>query len=167
MIFLTDMIPTKLKKHINLARVYLKTLGFFHGVRRIFFEFFYRRLTDSTEADYAYKKSSYKFLAKYYQKHSISFDFAHPDNEIKQNELIYWTCWLQGMENAPPMVRSCYNSAQRHSDGHRIIVITYENLDTYVTLPDFIMEKHKKGYITATHLSDILRLYLLYTYGDI
>jgi mannosyltransferase OCH1-like enzyme len=34
-------------------------------------------------------------------------------------------------------------------------------------LPEYIIKKHKAGYITATHFSDILRVYLLYVYGGV
>jgi mannosyltransferase OCH1-like enzyme len=118
-------------------------------------------------SDYAYEKSSYHYIAQFYRKHNARFEFRRPANEIEQNQLIYWTCWMQGMANAPSMVKACYNSARKHAAGHRIIVITYENLNKYVVLPEYIIKKYEAGYITATHFSDILRVYLLYIYGGV
>ena len=33
--------------------------------------------------------------------------------EHKRNKII-WFCWLQGIENAPEVVKACYRSLQRH-----------------------------------------------------
>jgi hypothetical protein len=74
---------------------------------------------------------------------------------------------LAAREYAPDMVKACYNSARRNTAGHRIIVITYESLNKYVALPEYIIERHKAGQITATHFSDILRVYLVYVYGGV
>ena len=47
----------------------------------------------------------------------------------------------------------------------KIIVLTEANMWDYVSMPDFIKEKYKKGIISRTHFSDLLRLELLITYG--
>ena len=39
------------------------------------------------------------------------------------------------------------------------------NLHEYITLPDYINEKHKKGIIDNTHYSDLVRLQLLIEHG--
>ena len=86
-------------------------------------------------------------------------------DEVKSN--IIWTCWLQGEENAPPIVKACINSIRRHNPSKTVIVITAENLQTYADIPDYIIQKWRKGIITNTHFSDILRVCLLYQYGGI
>jgi mannosyltransferase OCH1-like enzyme len=161
------VIFAKINHHLIIARARIKTFGLFHGIRSIYYHFFYKRLTDAVMGDYAYEKSSYRYIAQFYRKHNAKFKFQRPANEIEKNQLIYWTCWLQGMENAPDMVKACYNSARRNAAGHRIIVITYENLNKYIVLPEYIIKKYEAGYITATHFSDILRVYLLYIYGGV
>jgi hypothetical protein len=161
------MLLYRIKHHLAIAKTWLKTFGLFHGIRSIYYHFFYKRLTDAVMSDYAYEKSSYRYITRFYKKHNAAFEFTHPVNEIRQDQFIYWTCWLQGMEYAPDLVKACYNSARKNAAGHRIIVITYENLNKYVELPEYIIEKHKAGQITATHFSDILRVYLLYVYGGV
>ncbi len=76
-----------------------------------------------------------------------------------------WWCWLQGEEKAPELCKACLNSLRKNLPEHEIIVITDENYSDYVELPDYIIEKYKKGIITRTHFSDILRLQLLVTHG--
>jgi mannosyltransferase OCH1-like enzyme len=161
------MLLSKISHHLTIAKTRIKNFGLFHGIRSLYYHFFYKRLTDAIMSDYAYEKSSYHYITQFYKKHNAKFEFRRPANEIDQNQFIYWTCWLQGMENAPGMVKACYNSARKNAAGHRIIVITYENLNKYVILPEDIIKKHKAGYITATHFSDILRVYLLYIYGGV
>lgn len=76
-----------------------------------------------------------------------------------------WFCWYQGLDNAPLVVRKCYQSLKDNLIDREIIVITEENYLDYVDFPDFIIEKYKKGIISKTHFSDLLRLQLLIRYG--
>lgn len=76
-----------------------------------------------------------------------------------------WVMWYQGVENAPDIVRCCVESIKKHSAGHQVIVLSEKNLNDYIELPDFIIDKFSKGYISRTHLSDMIRLNLLYLYG--
>jgi hypothetical protein len=80
----------------------------------------------------------------------------------KKSPVIWW-CWLQGLENAPELVRACYESCRQL--GLEIKVITEENYTQYVTLPDFVLRKRAAGVISNAHFSDILRLELLTEYG--
>lgn len=72
-----------------------------------------------------------------------------------------WVLWRQGIENAPDLVKICVNSLKRHNCWYEIIFLDKNNYKEYITLPDFILEKVLKKYITITHLSDIIRMALL------
>ena len=76
-----------------------------------------------------------------------------------------WVCWMQGMEQAPALVQRCYRSLQDNLKCKEIVLLTESNLNQYVHIPDFIIEKLHKGIITRTHFSDILRLELLIQQG--
>ena len=84
----------------------------------------------------------------------------------KENKTI-WFCWLQGENNAPPIIAKCLQSIRRYCPDYRVVVLTNENIKQYADLPDFIYEKNKKGIISNTHFSDILRLVLLTQNGGI
>lgn len=84
--------------------------------------------------------------------------------EHKRNKTI-WFCWLQGLENAPAVVKVCYRSLQRNLEGHEIIVINEKNWHEYITLPDYIIRRREKKQIPSAHFSDLLRLELLIKYG--
>lgn len=76
-----------------------------------------------------------------------------------------WFCWLQGIDNAPDIVRACYNSLNQHLSDWEIKVIDNKNWKEYVDMPDYIVKKWEKGRIPAALFSDLLRLELLIKYG--
>lgn len=77
-----------------------------------------------------------------------------------------WQCWLQGVEQAPPLVRNCLDSVQRYKLPHQeVVVVTERNFSDYVQLPPAILAKRAAGKIGAAHFSDILRVFLLEQYG--
>lgn len=78
-----------------------------------------------------------------------------------------WICWWQGLENAPEIVKKCVASIQKYAGNHKIIIITDENYRDFISFPTWIEEKYKKGIITKTHLSDLLRISLLARYGGV
>ncbi len=102
------------------------------------------------------RKKYRKFIADYVKNHTV--------NKGENSDKV-WVCWLQGMENAPLLVQSCYKSLQENLKNKEIILITEDNYRNYVTFPDFIQKKIDSGIITRTHFSDLLRLELLIKYG--
>ena len=78
-----------------------------------------------------------------------------------------WSVWWQGEENAPEMVKMCFASVNRHRGEHPFIIITKDNYQKYISLPDHIMQKMNSGVLRLTHFSDIIRLYLLTHYGGL
>lgn len=79
---------------------------------------------------------------------------------------VIWVCWLQGIEQAPDIVKKCYKRLTA-LEKHRIIVITNDNFEDYVNIPEYILDKYNKGIISPTHFSDILRATLLYQHGGL
>lgn len=104
-------------------------------------------------------------LEKKYKKQLMDYDKSFDNKLDHKSSNKIWICWFQGMENAPDIVKKCYNSINQNLKEKEIIVITADNLFDYVTFPDFIIGKWKKGIITNTHMTDLLRLELLIKYG--
>lgn len=104
-------------------------------------------------------------LAKKYRKILTASDASYHADLVSQSSNKVWICWFQGMENAPHLVQKCYRSVQEHLTDREIVLITSENMSDYVQFPDYIIEKWKKGQITHTHMTDLLRLELLIRYG--
>lgn len=78
-----------------------------------------------------------------------------------------WVCWLQGLEQAPELVKTCYGRMQAVFGSERVHLVTECNICDYVKLPDFLMDKWKSGQITNTHFSDLLRNELLIEHGGL
>lgn len=78
---------------------------------------------------------------------------------------VIWFCWLQGIEKAPSIVKTCYNSLKLNLPDRIICVIDNENWKEFIELPDHIVKKWEKKQIPAALFSDLLRLELLVKYG--
>lgn len=85
---------------------------------------------------------------------------------IKQSDDKIFSIWLQGEENAPDIVRACFRSVRRNCK-QELVVLDEKTLFEYITLPDYIMEKRRRGLIKNAHFADICRVELLYQYGGI
>lgn len=97
---------------------------------------------------------------------------SYKDRTCDPNENIgatspIWVCWWQGEEQMPDIVKACYHSIQKHACTHPVILITSENYQKYVDIPEEILNKQKSGIIDITHFSDILRMMLLRKHGGI
>lgn len=76
-----------------------------------------------------------------------------------------WFFWMQGLEEAPDVVKACLESLKKNLADRDIIVLNRSNICDYVSLPDFIISKHEKNIISHAKFSDLLRLELLIKYG--
>ena len=56
---------------------------------------------------------------------------------------------------------------KKHITDHEIIFIDMNNLSKYVKIPDYMLEKYKKGIISHAHFADIVRIFLLREYGGL
>jgi mannosyltransferase OCH1-like enzyme len=91
----------------------------------------------------------------------LSYARRLPRSTPARKPEIIWQYWDQGEANAPPIISACLASVRKHCTGFEIRVLDATTLDNYITLPAFLSTKK----ITRTHLSDLIRLELLATYG--
>ncbi len=73
---------------------------------------------------------------------------------------------VQGMENAPDVVRLCYERIVS-LDGKKVVLIHDGNFEEYTNFPKYILEKRRLGFISPAHFSDLLRTELLVRHGGI
>lgn len=110
-----------------------------------------------------------KLIESYLQKqfenteYNVLNDLQFCNSSVPKKPI--WIMWWQGEKQAPEIVRCCINSVRRYCNNHEVIVVTETNISDYIKLPEFILKKVDSGCITRTHLSDLIRLALLYTYG--
>ena len=86
------------------------------------------------------------------------------EKNIEENSPI-WMMWYQGIETAPQIVLSCMQSIIKNRAKHPVIIISKYNLEKYIKLPSYIMDKFTNNIFSITHFSDIIRMALLSKYG--
>lgn len=128
---------------------------------KIFIEIFIpnKRIRRIVKGDYA--KKYLKKYVKIVQKRNEN----KKQESLKDAPKIIWQYWEQGMENLPPLVKTCLESIEKFSDGRERIILTSDNIENYANIPGFIYDLKNKGIIKTAHFSDILRTHLLTEHG--
>ena len=78
---------------------------------------------------------------------------------------IIWTCWFQGRQAAPEVVRKCVQSWEERNPGWDVRCLDASTVLKYVDLSPYIDLTRQT--VTAASLSDILRVLLLHEYGGV
>ncbi len=125
------------------------------------------RYKNKTERKAKFKQLRCEAEKKYLSRYLYALDAIAAEEAPTAAPKIIWTCWWQGEENLPPVVKKCIESIRKYCPDYELRVITADNMHDYVELPDYIMQKHRKGSITRTQLSDLLRVALLAKYGGL
>ncbi len=76
-----------------------------------------------------------------------------------------WVMWLQGIDNAPEIVKKCIKSQKRQLPDKRFVFLDENNYKKYINLPDYITAKREKGLIGPAHFSDLIRNEILIKHG--
>jgi len=87
--------------------------------------------------------------------------------ESIDNDRTIWVCWLQGEDKMPPIPALCLKNIRQNANGHKVQVITKDNIGQFVTLNPVIIKKYKEGKIKNCHFADILRVCLLSQRGGL
>lgn len=78
---------------------------------------------------------------------------------------IIWTCWLNGEEHAPLLVRKCLESWKSKNPGWDFRCLDAVSITRYIDIVSHIALGQKR--ITPASLTEILRLLLLHEYGGL
>ncbi len=112
----------------------------------------------------AAQTSTYRKLSKKYQ-YVLDQGIADKKESVQSNKI--WILWLQGIDNAPDLVKACYNSVVTQFPEKEVILLDSSNLGDYVQLPDYIQKKFEQGRMSFAHYSDLIRINLLCDHGGI
>ncbi len=104
----------------------------------------------------------YTYCQKKYATDEVCGNTPISDNPLPYADTIWW-CWLQGIDNAPPIVKRCYESLEKL--GRKIIILTEDNLYDYVEFPEHVKNARAEGKISNAHFSDLIRVDLLSRLG--
>ena len=101
------------------------------------------------------------------RRYGAMIDASAPAGPLGKPNRTVWICWLQGIDGAPELVKKCFASVQACFSGWEIVVLTSDNLSRYAELSPAILDKWKRGVISAAHFSDLLRVDLLTRLGGL
>ena len=90
----------------------------------------------------------------------VSYFEVEPSNNV-------WVLWLQGEEDLPELIKMCINSMHLWMKDWDVTVLSSSNLFQFTNLSEDIIKKYKRGLITRTHMSDIIRANLLFRHGGL
>lgn len=106
----------------------------------------------------------YLYLKEKY--HSFLSSLPRYTVQGKTPKIIWW-CWLQGETQAPAICKAGLSSIYKHFSDFDVRIISNENINQYISIPEYISEKHNKGIIPHPQFSDIIRSILLTQYGGV
>lgn len=132
------------------------------------FLYLYKPFDNQFTLKHAEKK--HEFILSYLEKEHG--DIIEKYRKYKEPNLPYkkryiWTLWWQGEESAPPLIKACFREMKKNANGAELVILTKDNYKNYIELPNYIIEKREKNYISFAQLSDIIRFTLLERYGGL
>lgn len=119
-------------------------------------------IMDPRLIDYSNEWISYDYIKNEY----TSFMENKPWTSKEKVKKI-WIYWEQGIENAPPLVKRCVSSVKKWNSDINLEIVSMENMNQYIEIPQDILEMHESGIIGYAHFADLVRLELLYKYGGL
>lgn len=120
-----------------------------------------KRLLDK-KTDYILRWLSNQFsseITKYSNKQSCRI--------VKHSPPSIWTCWWQGEDEAPEIVKMCWDSIKKHASGHKLVIISADNYRQFCDVPVDIQKKFEQGLISHQLMSDYVRVNLLNQHGGL
>lgn len=106
-----------------------------------------------------------KMHLKKYVDEAVKNTNVSIQKEEKTSKPIIWQYWHQGLENAPLLIKKCLESVEKYHPDCDVRVLSFETIDEYVKIPKKYYDLLEQKKIPIAIFSDILRLYLLTTYG--
>ena len=76
--------------------------------------------------------------------------------ESRQSSDKVWMFWWQGEHKMPELVKVCTESIKENLYDSDIVILTKDNIDEFLSIPDYILDKLNKGIISMAAFSDIV-----------
>ncbi len=148
---------------MRLVREYIR-IGLFPSILSQFMRTLLGMQSLETSVDLVFLKVD-KFLRNKYRTFMFQLIEKYKDEALGNSAPKVWSCWFQGFDSAPELVRICIASRKYFISDKEHVFITLENYSEYISLPQYIEEKFHKGIIPMALFSDLIRLELLIRYG--
>lgn len=88
-----------------------------------------------------------------------------PNAEYNQNRTV-WTLWIQGFDEAPPLVKFCQDEL-RDGNEFNLKSMDLEQVISGTKIQPDLIQMYNSGALSPTKLSDMIRLILLWEHGGI
>lgn len=88
-----------------------------------------------------------------------------PPAEVDGIPKVIWILWLQGIENAPPLVQQCVASWKKYNPGWNIILLDEQNMTQHADISPSVWRHATK--LSRQALSNLLRINLLAQHGGV
>ncbi len=154
----TDKLKNRIKEGMLLGTVYDKAMLLlrYNDPKT---NFLYRTMVGQKHRMIFYRRYRKKYLEK------CTSERPWESKEKKFNSDTVWFMWLQGLDNAPEIVKRCYESQRKYLPDKKFILLDEKNVFDYIDLPEHIKRKRAEGKIGNAHFSDIVRNELLIRHG--
>lgn len=108
-----------------------------------------------------------KVLVDYFEN-KIEISEITQKKQIK-NDKIIWQFWGQGWEykKLPKVIKISSSSVKKYKKDCEIYYLDMNNIEEYLKIPKYILEKIENKKMSYAHFTDIIRLALLYYYGGV
>lgn len=119
--------------------------------------------------DRAYSFVIKRYLDKRFKKRCLEFykEYKVYHEKLERSEKIVWSIWWQGEKDLPEVVRISRTSLFEHCKDYKIILLSRYNINDYIHIPDYILEKVESKQLSFVHLADYIRVAVLKKYGGI
>lgn len=114
-------------------------------------------------------KTVLEYLNNEFHVFLSNYSGKYIQEKINSSSNKIFAMWIQGVENAPLIVKKTIESQKKYAEkyGYEYILLDKDNIFNYVQLPEIIIEKYQKGIIDFIKFSDIVRVSLLAKYGGV
>ena len=140
---------------------------YLYNIKKFLIKFFIGRENQKLKIELRKIKVWHHYLNEKYGNIPDKYLQIELPNSNSSDGYKIWVMWWQGEENMPEIIKLCYSSILKNANGSEVILIDYKNYQNYITFPDYIIDKVEKKVITITHLSDLIRSFLLVEFGGL
>lgn len=122
-------------------------------------------IDNKKEAEYHFTEKHRLNMKFMYENIILPSDIPVPV-KISSSAYKVWVLWWQGENGMPPVVKASIASLRKATD-KEVVLITQDNINSFVDIPEYIHQKIQKKKISLAALSDYIRVSLLCRYGGL
>jgi len=110
-----------------------------------------------------------KILTNYFAKKYMPAVSCLEQKEVAvETPEILWQFWDNPVGKATPnIIKSSFETSEKFKGNFEHRILDNSTFENYTDLPDYVLDKFKKGQIGYAHFSDLLRLNLLKNHGGV